>query len=869
MTANGETLPTRLVLCIDGTPVKSGGSQTNIQRVSAAIKQGRCLDSLTSELYRQESHCIPWTGAAEDTFSADRLAPGVLGQTHIKQVQAAYEKCSQLVGNKDEVWLFGFGRGAYVARAVAGLLHQVGATASAGQPEFVNDFKKVLKESERQAGRRSSLALSPISSIASGSLRPAPRIRFVGAFDTVKAGYGDSIFDISFNSSIQHMRHALAVHEDKRPPEFVGYESLYGTNLADTNRSLVEAWFTGTHIDLAGSAKKAGLALYPLQWMLLEAKKCGLAIAVDNKWPTDPLSLVFPKSGKKGSQPWTCTSANGIKTSMHDFRSVHDIDDYSIKLMSNTGLTISKPRYPFAEKGNLQSYCDWAPQGTIIHPSVYLLLDEHIHIALEAKELKLQRYLADWRERMLGSQYGVVNTGFWLDDELDDTPDPGAIRILVCGNTGVGKSTLINKVFGVKVTATEKLFKAVSEFAADVPIVIVATKKDDFLEVQFGAHRKAMKKDGLKFDEEACDTYAAEKLVERIERIKTEMQSVPGGRLDACVAISQELSKTTSRCFDTDKVRLLYIRAQVSRIDLKVDFALCEVTRRYKRLIRSATGSSFAPFGATIVRKVSIDQMTKAIINCFGLPTVSANAALEALKANVWSSVGSNFALAFAESFQVIGVVGTVFAAGIPAWAVTGTINSTYIVPATCRLFLIMACDLIFVLARSFKEVTFRASGQPNEKDVGAAARSYRIRGYSQHVHREIKTLVPRYSVVAAMKAEKVKQGVEAIFGRYKDKLMEDVDLPLKPGRSRTKSGDNADEISLLTHTDSVEGDSELLNDIKEGKAALAELEAKEPLVEMNAIRDAMELPADSKRSELDAIGTQRIELDATPKYTY
>ncbi len=453
MTANGETLPTRLVLCIDGTPVKSGGSQTNIQRVSAAIKQGRCLDGLTSELYRQESHCIPWTGAAEDTFSADRLAPGVLGQTHIKQIQAAYEKCSQLVGNKDEVWLFGFGRGAYVARAVAGLLHQVGATASAGQPEFINDFKKVLKESERQAGRRSSLALSPISSIASGSLRPAPRIRFVGAFDTVKAGYGDSIFDISFNSSIQHMRHALAVHEDKRPPEFVAYESLYGTNLADTGRSLVEAWFTGTHIDLGGSAKKAGLALYPLQWMLLEAKKCGLAIAVDNKWPTDPLTLVFPKGGKKGSQAWTCTSANGIKTSMHDFRSVHDIDDYSIKLISNTGLTITKPRYPFAENGNLQHYCDWAPQGTIIHPSVYLLLDEHIHIALEAKELKLQRYLADWRERMLGSQYGVVNTGFWLDDEPDDTPDPGAIRILVCGNTGVGKSTLINKVFGVKVVS--------------------------------------------------------------------------------------------------------------------------------------------------------------------------------------------------------------------------------------------------------------------------------------------------------------------------------------------------------------------------------------------------------------------------------
>ncbi|KAK3063772.1 hypothetical protein LTR53_018773, partial [Teratosphaeriaceae sp. CCFEE 6253] len=168
--------------------------------------------------------------------------------------------------------------------------------------------------------------------------------------------------------------------------------------------------------------------------------------------------------------------------------------------------------------------------------------------------------------------------------------------------------------------------------------------------------------------------------------------------------------------------------------------------------------------GATFARKVSIEQVTKAIINCFGLPTVSANTALGSLKSNVWGGIGSKLTLALAESFQTIGVVGSFFAGGIPAWAVTGTINSAYIVPATCRLFLTMACDLIFVLARSFKEVTFRASGQPNEKDVGAAARNYRVRGYSQHVHREIKKLVPRHSVYAAMRVETVRQGVETIF---------------------------------------------------------------------------------------------------------
>lgn len=58
--------------------------------------------------------------------------------------------------------------------------------------------------------------------------------------------------------------------------------------------------------------------------------------------------------------------------------------------------------------------------------------------------------------------------------------------------------------------------------------------------------------------------------------------------------------------------------------------------------------------------------MTKAIINCFGLPTVSANTAVEALKNSVWNNTGTNIAFALAEGFQLIGFTGTVFAAGIP-----------------------------------------------------------------------------------------------------------------------------------------------------------------------------------------------------------
>lgn len=55
---------------------------------------------------------------------------------------------------------------------------------------------------------------------------------------------------------------------------------------------------------------------------------------------------------------------------------------------------------------------------------------------------------------MLGKTHSILNRGFWSDRATLEIDEPGIdelekICILVCGNTGVGKSTLINRVFGV------------------------------------------------------------------------------------------------------------------------------------------------------------------------------------------------------------------------------------------------------------------------------------------------------------------------------------------------------------------------------------------------------------------------------------
>lgn len=164
----GATLPTRLVICVDGTHLSSSGSsksdtgQTNIHRIYAGLKRGECTCSTSGVTFNQVIRYVPGIGSADDAFSKDRIQASVLGQGYLKQIQDVYESCCQLSGSQDEIWLFGFSRGAYVVRAVAGLLHHFNAIASAGQPEFAKDFKRTLKEAERRQGHYSGLSLSPV-----------------------------------------------------------------------------------------------------------------------------------------------------------------------------------------------------------------------------------------------------------------------------------------------------------------------------------------------------------------------------------------------------------------------------------------------------------------------------------------------------------------------------------------------------------------------------------------------------------------------------------------------------------------------------------------------------------------------------------
>ena len=143
--------PIRLICCVDGTYFtpdgadgKGHGNITNVYRINASVKNGRCFDKITQKEYIQRRIYEPGIGSADELNRYDKTKAGVWGSGIEKVIRKTYEECSKLDVD-DEIWLYGFSRGAYIVRAVAGLLHWIWALQSAGTERFEAEFSEALR----------------------------------------------------------------------------------------------------------------------------------------------------------------------------------------------------------------------------------------------------------------------------------------------------------------------------------------------------------------------------------------------------------------------------------------------------------------------------------------------------------------------------------------------------------------------------------------------------------------------------------------------------------------------------------------------------------------------------------------------------
>jgi uncharacterized protein (DUF2235 family) len=265
----------RIVICADGTwnrPEKNLKKDfpTNVLRLARAIKP------TGSDLVPQEVFYDWGIGSYYDP-----VIGGATGEGLHKNIMDCYRYIVQNYTPGDELYLFGFSRGAYTIRSLCGLINNCGIVKRPDAPLIQQAFDHY---------KRSGSAYSPkgSESIKFRNLHSyeSREIKFVGVWDTVGAmgipisflglfEDKDEFYDTKIGRNIRVARHALAIDEhrtDFEPTIWIPKENL----------DIKQVWFAGAHSDIGGSYKpdKDGLILSDnsLNWIVKEAIKFGLSI---------------------------------------------------------------------------------------------------------------------------------------------------------------------------------------------------------------------------------------------------------------------------------------------------------------------------------------------------------------------------------------------------------------------------------------------------------------------------------------------------------------------------------------------------------------------------------------------------------------
>lgn len=452
----------RVVILVDGAEGRQGEAHRNpssIFRLHTLVTDGLTPDASGGSVLQVKRYytCVGKPPTLVDKFKSK--VPGDDTDDKIKQITK--EICSILESPEDEVYLFGSGHGSFVARAVAGVMHHMGLPKRESLNRFDDLFdctcalQKAWAEDDSRNGPRLT------STIQAHTLGP-PKIRFMGLLDSIKATATNTVYDTSFVASITHVRVALALNENRSAKAAQLLE--IGKYMDMTTHSFVQAWFIGSVDDMCGAVLHDGISLYPLQWMLIEAMKTGLAISAPSGQSLkaqDPMALVFPQyagnvpnlDGSEDIQ-WSFKYTNGIQVSMFDLQTVHaaptrpEGDSHCLRL-DNECFSHAPNRKIFGSNG-LKGWNSTGAYGTIIHLSAFCILDRFPKY-LELSSFKpLKKNLAEYQADCVLDN--ATSLPPWLQGMQLQASGVKAFRILVCGKTGVGKSTLINKVFGVEMT---------------------------------------------------------------------------------------------------------------------------------------------------------------------------------------------------------------------------------------------------------------------------------------------------------------------------------------------------------------------------------------------------------------------------------
>jgi hypothetical protein len=262
----------RIVICLDGTWNQVGRSKTatNVVHIAQAVKPTAHDGTPQPCYYNSGVGTGDWI---------DKVLGGVFGRGVKSNVKRAYAFLSLNYEPGDEIYIFGFSRGSYTARALAGL---IGAAGILNKDKF-DCFDDAWTHYRTRPDQRDQQGYEH------KAIHTPADIRCVGVWDTVgsygvPAGFGlgglmryftrwqRGFHDTHFSKKIGFGLHALAIDEKRRPFSPTFWTLKQGESAPD---NVEQVWFCGVHSNIGGGYPDSGLAQLPLLWMVARVMAVG------------------------------------------------------------------------------------------------------------------------------------------------------------------------------------------------------------------------------------------------------------------------------------------------------------------------------------------------------------------------------------------------------------------------------------------------------------------------------------------------------------------------------------------------------------------------------------------------------------------
>ncbi len=266
-----------IVICCDGTSNEYSDDRTNVIKLYA---------SLLHDPVQQMTFYHPGVGTMGppgaltqfDTWWTTTLGLAA-GYGLMNDIRDAYVFLSNTYEPDDDVFIFGFSRGAYTARCLAAVIHMYGLIRKGDDPLVPYATRMIQALSKAHKAGQTSDVFELAAGFKHTFSQECP-IHFVGVWDTVSSvGWFLTPLRLPYtaeNPGISIGRHAMAIDERRAffPPNLWWPHDHDPTGPKD----LKQVWFPGSHSDVGGGypESESAQSKYALEWMLVEARKAGL-----------------------------------------------------------------------------------------------------------------------------------------------------------------------------------------------------------------------------------------------------------------------------------------------------------------------------------------------------------------------------------------------------------------------------------------------------------------------------------------------------------------------------------------------------------------------------------------------------------------